>query len=504
MDGAGTLDQIRRLRDRMAGQGATTSQIAATLIAEHDLNPRVAFRHALGLTQAQVADRYNRRWPSMVPKSRKEVSYWECWPGPGNTSSSSSARAPSYEHLCRLAQLYGCWVDDLLFGPRRDHGPAATTIPYQAITDILSNLTASDYAEGPGEDDSVAVTLRAPIGEGSIMVRLSRRQFTELMTASGLAALLPSSVLAEAAAGATSDVASWRQTLAAHQTGHHLLAPHAHITALTTTLADISTARDDAGTELRRQLLQVQAEYAEHIGWLYRECGDLAACGRWAERASKWAQQTGDGALATYMTLRRSTIALHQGDHTRAAQLAHSAHRTDQTGHSIPPALQGIAHLYQARAQAATGTIADRQLDRADELLAAPRQPDDPAFLRFYTPAFGELQRATCYMAAGRPSRAVTILQARLTRLPGIGHRDRALHLARLGAAHAADRAPDAAAIAGLGALTETRRARSLHALTELDRLDSTLSRTWSKQPKVREFHRALQAAASDLERHRT
>ncbi len=55
----------------------------------------------------------------------------------------------------------------------------------------------------------------------------------------------------------------------------------------------------------------------------------------------------------------------------------------------------------------------------------------------------------------------MTILQGRLTALPGTHHRDRAVHLARLGAAHAADQIPDAAAIAGLASLTETRRAGS-------------------------------------------
>lgn len=66
-------------------------------------------------------------------------------------------------------------------------------------------------------------------------------------------------------------------------------------------------------------------------------------------------------------------------------------------------------------------------------------------------------------------------------------------------AAHAADHAPDAAAIAGLGALNETSRARSVHALGELRRLDAALSRRWNRQPKVAEFRDALRATARDL-----
>ena len=499
MDDGGVVGHLRQVRRRMARQGASTDQIAAALIAEFDVNPRVAFRHALGLTQAQVAERYNQRWPGPVPKTRKEISYWECWPGPGRATSSSSARAPSYEDLARLAALYGCLVDDLLFGPRRDTTPPATTVSYPVITDLLSRLQGADYAEnvdsggtGNGAAAGAIVTLHAAIGEGSIIVRLSRRQFGELLAAGGLAALLPDALASVAHADTGDGVATWRRTLTAHQAGHHLLAPSDHITALTQALAGMAAAREQAPATVRRRLRQVQAEYAEHISWLYRETGDLASCWQWADRATTWALEAGDSAMATYMMLRRANVALDQGDHERAGDLAQAALHADW---AIPPALRAVAHLYQARAQAAVGTVASDQLDRADELLADGHRPNAPVYLRFYTPQFGELQRATCYMTAGKPSRAVTILQARLTGQPGTHHRDRAVHLARLGAAHAADRVPDAAAIAGLGALTEARRAGSVTTLGELRRLDDTLTAAWPRQPKVREFHQTLLAA---------
>ncbi|WP_141575919.1 helix-turn-helix transcriptional regulator [Actinomadura sp. WMMA1423] len=494
MNDGGMVGRIRERRHLMAARGATVHEIAATLIAEFDVNPRVAYRHALGLTQKQVAEAYNRRWPEEVIKTRKEISYWERWGGPGRTCSSSSARAPSHEHLARLAQLYGCLVDDLLFGPRRNANPPETTIPFPIISEVLSNLAASDYADNPGHDDPAAITLRALIGEGTIIVRLTRRRFTELLAATGLAALLPDALPGPALADAVSGAEAWRRTLVAHQSGHHLMAPRVHIMTLADVLTDISAARSAAGPGQRPELLQLEAEYAEHISWLYRESGDTGSSWRWADRANSLAAAAGDNALAAYMTLRRSAMTLDGGDYATAGALAEAAERTE----SIPPALVAVAQLYRARAQAATGTLAEASLDRADELLDAAHQPQGPAFLRFYTPAFAELQRATCYLAAGRPSRAVTILQARLTGLPNIGHRDRAIHLARLGAAHAADRAPDAAAIAGLGALTEASRVRSLHALRDLHRLDTSLT-SWRSQPKVSEFHDALQTAARDL-----
>ncbi|NVI89941.1 hypothetical protein [Actinomadura sp. BRA 177] len=503
MEDAGLRAQLRQFRNRMACKGIAAHQIAAALIQQYDVNPRVAFRHALGLTQTQVAEQYNRRWPDPTPKTRKEISYWECWGGPGESASSpSSARAPSYQDLGRLAQLYGCRVDDLLFGPSRDPGPAPTAVPYHVIADILSSLDSAGYAEDV-EVGGVPVTLCAAIGEGSITVSLSRRQFTELLAAGGLAALIPATALAPAPAsagtGAAETAGYWRQILTAHQAGHHLLTPGAHITALTDALSDISAVRDHAGSEARHQLRRMQAEFAEHISWLYRETGDLASCWRWADRAAEWSLETGDTSMATYMMLRRATVALDQGHHARAADLARAARHADW---DVPPALQATAHLYLARAQAVAGVVAESDLDRADELLAAGHRTTDPAYLRFYTSAFGEFQRATCYMSAGVPGRAATILQARLTALPSTSHRDRAVHLTRLGAAHAADQVPDAAAIAGIGALTEVRHSESQHALNELQRLDAALTRGWPRQPKVREFHESLVAATAATNRH--
>ncbi|RBQ20985.1 hypothetical protein DP939_07980 [Spongiactinospora rosea] len=499
MDDGGPLARLRRLRDGMARRGAAGDQIAAVLIERFGVNPRVAFRHAAGLTQSQVADRYNRNWPATVPKTRKDVSYWECWQGPG-AGTSASARAPSYGDLIRLAQVYACSVDDLLLGPRRGADSAPIEVSYQVITDILSSLGVVDYAETLDGGGAASITLRAAVGEGSITVRLSRRQFTELLATGGLAALLPDDALAAvtADAGVTDDMSTWRRTLSAHQAGHHLLTPQAHIAALTDVLADVSAVREEASSELRPKMRRIQAEYAEHISWLCREAGDLTSCWRWADRAAGWALESGDTAMGTYMMLRRATVALDHGDHVRATELARAARRTK---HAIPAALDAAAQLYQARAEAMTGKIAEARLDGADELLAQGRHRDDgPAYLRYYTPEFGELQRATCYVTAGMPSRAVTILQARITSLPNTHHRDRAVHLVRLATAHAVDRAPDAAAIAGLGALIEARRAGSVPTVTDLERVDGILTRGWPRQPKVREFHDALISAQAAVQ----
>jgi hypothetical protein len=468
---AGIRRHIQQIRQELTGRGVPAAQIAAVIAAQAGTTPIAAFRHAAGLTQAQAADRYNQRWPADPPKTFKQFSYWERWPGPHAAGSSASARAPSYPDLLRLAELYGCLADDLLRGPGRH--PAAPAAPWPQPGD-------HGYPENPGDEPVISVCL--PSGEGTVIVELSRRQFTGLLSASGIAALIPGAAPARSAA-------SYRQILALHQAGHHLLAPAEHITELTRQLRSAGRNRASAS---RPDLLAVQSEYAEHISWLFRETGNLAACQHWARQATERARESGDPAMTAYMLLRNASLALDQRDHRQAARLAAAA---QHTGPGLPPQLDGMARTYQARALALTGTLASRQLDQAAELIAAGQDKPCPAYLRFITPGFAGIQRATCYTDAGTPQPAITILQAAITALPAEWHRDRAVHLARLGAAHAAASEPDAAALAGTGALTEASRAGSRHAIAELRLLDTVLTSRWPSQPHVRQFHGALLAA---------
>lgn len=97
---------------RLRASGWTFAAIAKDWATRHRLNPRVAMRLAHGLTQAQVAQRWNDLWPDPVPKTAKHISYWEVWPEPGG-------RTPSLETLNRLALIYQCSAGDLLGG--EDH-----------------------------------------------------------------------------------------------------------------------------------------------------------------------------------------------------------------------------------------------------------------------------------------------------------------------------------------------------------------------------------------------
>jgi len=479
--------QIRDLRIRLGEQGAANRQIALALMARFKLTPLAAFRHAAGLSQSQVADRYNERWPGQHPKTFKQVSYWERWQGPGSSGTTSS-RPPSYEDLRRLAVLYDCLIDDLLSTTPAHDRPAEVV---GDAAEIISAVLSGRYAEGPeGDENGPDIALLVPVGEGTVTVKLSRRHFTELLAAGGLAALLPEAGLAARMETGSATAAYYRHFLIAHQSNHHLLDPRTHITALRQVLQAVDQQRaQDSAPGPRAELRLVQGEYAEHISWLYRETGDLAACRTWASQAAGWALEGGDTTMSAYMMLRGANLALDQGDPQQAIELAST---TQSLSLHIPPVLRAVALAYEARGHALTGVLESAKLDQAAELITDDTTSSEQGYLRFYDTDFVDVQRAACYVAAGPPERAVTILQGKITGLPASHARDRGVYLARLGAAHAAGHVPDAAAHAGMGSLAEARHTSSRHVLAELGRLDATLMREWPHQPKVRQFHEAL------------
>ncbi|WP_283137079.1 hypothetical protein [Rhizohabitans arisaemae] len=473
-------DFVRGLRDDALAHG----DIATALVTAYRFTPLAAYRHAHGYSQSGAAIAFNQRFPGAAVTA-KNISYWENWADP-DAARSPSARPPSLVDLRRLAQMYGCLIDDLLPGSHDRRQRARLTVPYPVLTELLADLPKPPQRATVEACDTV-MTIQANLGEGKITLELSRREFAALIATGGLAALLPDSLAAAADAGPAE---MFRTKLISHQAGHHLLTPAQHIRSLAAILTEIDQTRQTARPPLDIDLLHVKAEVAEHLSWLHRERGDQPISTRWADHATTWAISSGDPDMAAYMILRRASTALDHGDDDLARTLATQS----RTIWTLPPALDAVARLYQARASAITGVVDTGLLDTADELLAhAPRT--GPSYLRFYNRGWGDLQRATCYTAGGRPGTAITILNARLTGLPSTHHRDRAIHHTRIGTAHAATGTADAAAIAAIAGLTEAQRAGSQHALAELKTLNGLLVARWPDQPKVREFAEALATA---------
>lgn len=100
--------QITRLRARMLADGFDTAAVYSALVSVFGCRPRLAWRHALGLSQNDVADRYNMRFTKVAraPMTASRVSGFERWPEGGER--------PGPGMLCSLAELYGVSPADLI------------------------------------------------------------------------------------------------------------------------------------------------------------------------------------------------------------------------------------------------------------------------------------------------------------------------------------------------------------------------------------------------------
>jgi 8-oxo-dGTP pyrophosphatase MutT (NUDIX family) len=189
----------RREAEQLRRQGMTYTEIAVSWQQRHGLNPRVAFRLAHGLTQAQVAERWNELWPDPdKPKTAKHISYWEIWPEP-------AGRAPSLDTLNKLAFIYRCRASDLLGG--EDHSyldPASATSP-----------AASQPQAAPSKVALLTVALTVVLNRHQVLL-VHRRDTSE-----GISWSFPTGIVKPG--GAPAEIAV-RETLA--ETGVHCRVEH--------------------------------------------------------------------------------------------------------------------------------------------------------------------------------------------------------------------------------------------------------------------------------------
>lgn len=96
----------RELAAALRAQHKTWVEVAAVFCERYGVNMRAALRMVRDWSQRDAADEWNKRWPD-EPKTFKNFSYWELWPGP-------TGHAPSLDVLGRLAELYDCSIADLV------------------------------------------------------------------------------------------------------------------------------------------------------------------------------------------------------------------------------------------------------------------------------------------------------------------------------------------------------------------------------------------------------
>jgi transcriptional regulator with XRE-family HTH domain len=284
------------------------------------------------------------------------------------------------------------------------------------------------------------------------------------------------------------------QLLAIHRTTDYVLHPADRVSSITSYLATIERLRKQAREPIRNRLLQLQAEYAEYIGWLHEELANLVTAEHWTSRSSDWAKAAGDGQMLSFAYLRKSTIALYDARYLDASELASAA--IDEPN-DCPPGLASLAAQYRARAHA---TLASwdlqneaeclKALDRAAELLS---QRENATTDRIYWPrshdyADLEVTRAFCYrdLGASKLGAAIDILTSHIDRTNGDG-RDGG-NLTGLAQCFANIGAPEAACEAADSALNLIQSSLDKR---ELNLVNDALDR-WANLDCVRRFRSRL------------
>jgi hypothetical protein len=179
-----------------------------------------------------------------------------------------------------------------------------------------------------------------------VQVRLSRRDLGKLLAGGALQAMLPAGVADLDAAERVSKALDqprrvdpeildyFRILLTEHFTADKILGPR-QLGLVLAQIQILDELRRHARQGTTEPTLRLLAQYAEFAGWLHQDAGNTTAAMHWTDHASQWAQAIGDYQMVAYMLVRKSNIALLDGDAIDVIDLAAAARKTSR-GRSAP------------------------------------------------------------------------------------------------------------------------------------------------------------------------
>lgn len=239
-------------------------------------------------------------------------------------------------------------------------------------------------------------------------------------------------------------------------------------------MATLETIRDAASGDLHRELLSLEAQYAQFLGWCYQDLNNRGLSEQWYARALMLAHEAGDENMIASILSMRSNAAWGRGDVRRAVDLGEAATRP-----AASPGVLALSQQQAARAFAAAGEelAAGHALDAAAALSAqAMADPErEPAWIYFSDEQRLEMQRAIVLTELGRHGEAVELFRAALKWLPAEYRRDRGSYLARIALALAKADQVDEAKVANAEARSIAGETGSARTLREVRRVSEIL-----------------------------
>lgn len=120
-----------------------------------------------------------------------------------------------------------------------------------------------------------------------------------------------------------------------------------------------------------------------------------------------------------------------------------------------------------------------------------PEAADADEVASYCTPAYLDMQAATCWADVDVPDKAIPVFEEALVNMPAVMRRDQGICQTRLASAHAARLDTASACRVGHRAVETVETATSARALRELRRLRQRLA-SWRRDAEVSELGRAI------------
>jgi len=371
---ARTARSYQQEAEQLRAAGWTYRRIAAEWRSRYGFNTRVAFRLAHGLSQADVARRWNEQWPDPdSPKTAKQISYWEVWPAPGG-------RCPSLETLNRLAYLYRCSAGELLDGEDYSH---------------LDSIHAN-------HSDQTAESSSRPAS-----------------------ALLPAARIGTVTEAVVTDFETLTDTYRRLDYRDGAQTVSAEVAAHLRRMLEVSNRTPN--TAAHRRLLRAVGDAAQLAAWLAIDGQRYEQARGSCQLALSVADKANDRALHAYTLGVISYIHLHGGDGAGALHVLGTAR--DLAARGVPPS---VASWLGEAAGEAHGLLGEAR--RGMTALAAAERAFDgvtvdttPVWLSFFNAdCHAARLKGRCLMRLRRPRQAVGALYEALTLLPAHFVRERA------------------------------------------------------------------------------
>ncbi|WP_174548815.1 XRE family transcriptional regulator [Actinomadura formosensis] len=255
-------------------------------------------------------------------------------------------------------------------------------------------------------------------------------------------------------------------------------------------VAAIEEIAVEAKSDIRKLLLQVGAQVAEFLGWLYRDAAAPELAEYWRDRAVEWAQSAVDYPMQGYVLLKKSQAAWDDRNAFRILTLAEASQKFPGR---LPIRVQAEAIQQEARGHAMLSgdlNLIEQKLNRAQQLLT--EDMEEPRISGHYNEALFNLQVAICYCESGQLDRSIEVYDKWLNP-EAFSRRDYGYFLALKSHAYLKAQAPDKAATTALNALSVARKTESARTQEEIFRLIPGLQR-WRDRESVHELERSLLA----------